>query len=144
MWNAASVLVCALSMLGRSESSMPPIELVAAAPAEVSAGAEAFVLRETQTIYLLTTSSVFQEALRARNYCTASPAMRKLASILAHEEYHVRHGADERRAYERQLLTLIQLGLPPGSGVYHEVQVSMLRVLEARKRGRPEQVLARR
>lgn len=144
MWNAASVVVCALSMLGRSESSMPPIELVAVAPAEVSAGAEAFVLRETRTIYLLTSSFVFQEALRWRRYCTASPAMRKLASILVHEEFHIRNGPDERRAYERQLLTLIQLGLHPGSGIYHEVQVSMLRVLEARKRDQPEQLLAQR
>ena len=69
-------------------------------------------------------------------------AMRKLASILAHEEWHVRHGPDEKAAYERQLITLIQLGLQPGSGVYREVQLSMVRVIEARKRNKPERVLA--
>jgi hypothetical protein len=112
------------------------------APSYVSAGAEAFVMRASGTIYLITSSSVFQTALSSRSGCTASAAMRKLASILAHEAWHVRHGPDEKSAYEHQLLTLIQLGLQPGSGVYHEVQVSMLRVLEARKRNRPELLMA--
>src|SRR5688572_9413616 len=141
MWTAASVLACALSVLGRSESSMPRIELIDIAPPAVSAGAEAFVHQSTRTIYLITSSSVFQTALSARG-CTTSVAMRKLASILAHEEWHVRHCPDEKSAYERQLITLIQLGLQPGSGVYREVQLSMLRVIEARKRNKPERLLA--
>jgi hypothetical protein len=140
MWTAASVLACALSVLGRSEASLPPIKLIDLAPPEVSAGAEAFV--RSGTIHLITSSSVFQSALSSRG-CSASLPMRKLASILAHEHWHVRHGADERGAYQYQLITLIQLGLPPGSGVYHEVQVSMLRVLEARKKNRPDLLLAR-
>ena len=149
MWTAASVLACALSVLGRSEASMPRIELIDVAPAEVSAGAEAFVQRDTGTIFLITSSSVFRDAL-SRDGCTASFAIRKLASILAHEEWHVRNGADEKGAYHQQLITLIQLGLPPGSGVYHAVQVSMLRVLDAQKRERkhtsepPERLLAHR
>ena len=149
MWTAASVLACALSVLGRSEASMPRIEFIDIAPAEVSAGAEAFVRRETGTIYLITSSSVFREA-RSRNGCTPSIAIRKLASILAHEEWHVRNGADEKGAYHHQLITLIQLGLPPGSGVYHAVQISMLRVLDAQKRQQkqnaepPERLLAQR
>ena len=140
MWTAASVLACALSVLGRSEAKMPRIELIEVAPSYVSAGAEAFVQRGT--IYLITSSSVFRTALRSGSGCAPSAAMRKLASILAHEAWHVRHGPDEKSAYEHQLLTLIQLGLQPGSGVYHEVQVSMLRVLEARKRNRPELLMA--
>jgi hypothetical protein len=139
MWTAASVLACALSVFGRSEASMPPIKLIDVAPPDVSVGAEAFV--RSGTIHLITSSSVFQTALSSRD-CSPSLPMRKLASILAHERWHVRHGADEKGAYEHQLITLIQLGLAPGSGVYHEVQVSMLRVLEARKRNRPEQLLA--
>jgi hypothetical protein len=141
MWTAASVLACALSVLGRSESSMPRIELIDIAPPAASVGAEAFVQQSTRTIYLITSSSVFQTALSARG-CSTSVAMRKLASILAHEEWHVRHGPDEKKAYERQLITLIQLGLQPGSGVYREVQLSMLRVIEARKRNKPDRVLA--
>jgi hypothetical protein len=140
MWTAASVLACALSVLGRSESSMPRIELVDIGPPGVSVGAEAYV--KHGTIYLITSSLVFETALRARPGCMPSTAMRKLASILAHEEWHVRHGPDERAAYERQLQTLIVLGLPPGSNVYREVQVSMLRVIEARKRNRPEWLMA--
>jgi len=143
MWNAAAVLACALSVLGRSESSMPRIELIDIAPPGVSAGAEAYVQRDTGTIYLITSSSVFQTALSSRaQQCSESVAVRKLASILAHEEWHVRHGPDEKSAYEYQLITLIRLGLQPGSGAYREVQLSMLRVLEARKRNKPERVLA--
>jgi hypothetical protein len=140
MWTAASVLVCALSVLGRSESKMPRIELIDVAPPEVSAGAEAFVRRGT--IYIITSSPVFRAAWNPRLRCTGSVAMRKLASILAHEAWHVGHGPDERSAYEHQLITLIQLGLPPGTAVYHEVQVSMLSVLKARKRSKPEWLLA--
>jgi hypothetical protein len=136
MWTAASVLACALSVLGRSEANMPRIELIDVAPPYVSDGAEAFVQRGT--IYLMTSSSAFQTALESRVGCTTSWAMQKLASILAHEAWHVRHGPDEKSAYEHQLITLIQLGVQPGSGVYRSVQVSMLRVLEARKRSKPD------
>jgi hypothetical protein len=140
MWTAASVLACALSVLGRSETNMPRIELLDLAPPEASVGAEAFVRQNT--IYMITSSSAFQTALHSRAECTPSVAMRKLASILAHEAWHVRNGADEKSAYEHQLITLIQLGLPPGTGVFREVQVSMLTVLKARKRARPERLLA--
>jgi hypothetical protein len=142
MWTAASVLACALSVLGRSEQSMPPIELIDIAPPGVSVGAEAFVGQDTRTIYLITSSSVFQDALQERKHCSETVTMRKLASVLAHEEWHVRHGPDERPAYEHQLTTLIRLGLQPGSGVYRSVQVSMLRVIEARKRNKPERLFA--
>ena len=143
MWTAASVLACALSVLGRSESSMPRIELIDVAPVGVSVGAEAFVLRGTGTIYLITSSDVFHAAL-SRADCGNTVVMRKLASILAHEEWHVRHGSDEKAAYEYQLVTLLRLGEQPGTGVYRAVQASMLRILEARKREKPERLLASR
>lgn len=142
MWTAASVLACALTVLGRSQQSLPPIELIDVAPPGVSVGAEAYVGKDTGTIYLITSSSIFQNALNDRKHCTDSVTMRKLASILAHEEWHIRHGPDERAAYEHQLITLIRLGVLPGSGVYRSVQVSMLRVVEARKRNKPERLLA--
>ena len=143
MWTAASVLACALSVLGRSESSMPPIELIELPPPEVSVGAEAYVRRDTQTIYVITSSRVFRDAMASRSRCE-SIEVRKLASILAHEEWHVRHGPDERAAYHYQLLTLIRLGLPAGTGVFRDVQMSMFKVLEARKRQHPERLLASR
>jgi hypothetical protein len=138
MWTAASVLACALSVLGRSEANMPRIELIDVAPPYVSDGAEAFVQRDNRTIYLITSSSVFQTALSSRVGCSTSTAMQKLASILAHEAWHVRHGPDEKSAYEHQLITLIQLGVQPGSGMYRSVQVSMLHILAARKRNKPD------
>ena len=144
MWSAASVLACALSVLGRSESSMPRIELIEVAPAYVSVGAEAFVQHGTNTIYLITSSPVFREAAAGGPPCSGgTAAQKKLASILAHEEWHVRHGSDEGRAYEYQLITLIRLGLGPGTGIFRDVQTSMLRVLKARRDG-PERVLAQR
>jgi hypothetical protein len=144
MWTAASVLACALSVLGRSASSMPPIELIDTAPPGVSVGAEAFVLPESKTISLITSSRVFDLALTSRRHCSTTPEMIKLASILAHEEWHVRHGSDEKSAYEHQLVTLIRLGSPAGSGVYYAVQRSMLEILERKKRQRPERMLAAR
>ena len=136
MWTAAAVLACALSVLGRSEASMAPIQLVDVAPPGSSVGAEAYV--RSGTIYLITSSSVFQDALSSRIGCSATNAIRKLASILAHEQWHVRHGPDEKAAYQHQLITLIQLGLHPGSGVYRDVQTSMLRIVALRKRNAPE------
>jgi hypothetical protein len=67
--------------------------------------------------------------------------MRKLASILAHEEWHVKHGPDERAAYEAQLTTLIRLGVQPGSSLYIGVVRSMLTVLKKRP-NKPDMVLA--
>jgi hypothetical protein len=142
MWTAASVLVCALSVLGRSAASMPPIELLEVAPPEVSAGAEAFVLRTPPTIYLMASSAAFQEAF-ARGRCSDSPEMKKLASVLAHENAHLRHGADEKAAYEHQLLTLVRLGVGPGSSIYRQVHLSMTRVLAVHKRNRTQLAQAR-
>ena len=144
MLTAASVLACALSVLGRTEASMPRIELIDVAPPGVSAGAEAFVLRDTNTIYVITSSPVFQEARQVTYQCGYSDAMRKLASILAHEEWHVRHGPDEKSAYERQLFTLHRLGVGPGTVMYRNVQTAMITVLDARKREKPDRVLASR
>ena len=48
-------------------------------------------------------------------------AVRKLASILIHEEVHVRNGGGEREAYEAQLATLARLGAPPGSLLFASV-----------------------
>ena len=94
---------------------MPRIELIDVAPPDVSAGAEAFVGRSADTIYLITSSPAFRDASRdSRGMQLLRAAMQKLASILAHEEWHVRHGPDEKSAYEYQLVTLIRLGVQPG------------------------------
>ena len=125
----ATVLVCALEMLFRSAASFPPIVLIDTRPAEVSPAAEAFVRRNPNTIYVLKSSFTFRAAQAGDR-----GALQKLASILVHEEWHLKHGPDERGAYQAQLTTLLALGLRDGRPVFDEVRKSMLAVLAAQKR----------
>ena len=53
------------------------------------------------------------------------------ASLLVHEEWHLRHGADERGAYLAQLTALHALGFDEHSSVYWGVKKAMLRVVAA-------------
>jgi hypothetical protein len=143
MPSAATIVACALALLGRSEATLPPIVLVDAIPIEASARVEAFVRPFDDRIHLLTTSPVFREAQIRRSECGDSVALKKLASIIIHEEWHVRHGPDERGAYEAQLSTLLRLNVQPGSALYGGVTRSMLAVLKKRNQ-KPEMVLAAR
>jgi hypothetical protein len=120
MASPAAVLVCVLNLLGRP---MPPIVLLDVLPPEASRNAEAFVRRNPDTIYLMTTTAVFADAQYGDRR-----AWKKLASILVHEEWHLRHGPDERGAYRAQLLELIRLGEPPGRPLYSGVVRAMLTV----------------
>ena len=135
MTPAATVLVCALELLGRSPESFPPIELIDVRPAHASINAEAFVESGVNTIYLLTTSEVFRSALKAATRCGNRNALRKLASIIVHEEWHVRHGSDEEGAYSAQLTTLAMLG-GRDTPVYNNVQRAMVAVLSQRSAAR--------
>ena len=128
MWSAATVLVCALDLLGRSAQSLPPIELIASAPPEATRRVEAFVRPQSNTIYLVTSSDVFRTAQRSRQRCGAREAMKKLASIIVHEEWHVRNGPDEEGAYAAQLTELSRLGVSPGSALHYSVTRSMMAV----------------
>ena len=125
MWTAETVLVCALTVLHRSIESFPPIELVEVRPPYVSANADAYVPFGQSRIYLITTSPAFSQARRALYKCGALNALRKIASVLVHEEWHVRHGSDEAGTYAAQLTTLASLDAGPGSRLYHEVVRSM-------------------
>jgi|SRR5687768_6196705 len=129
MWNAATVLVCALDLLGRSAATFPPIVLLAERPPDVSPIAEAFTRTGVSAIYVLTSSYTFRTLQHTAHRCGDVDAVRKLASILVHEEQHVRHGASEREAYQAQLSTLIRLGAPPGSPAFSSVARSMKAVL---------------
>jgi hypothetical protein len=53
---------------------------------------------------------------------------------LAHEEWHVRHGADEAGAYDTQLMALLSVGVDFGSGLYYKVRKSKEAVLAAVQR----------
>ena len=133
MQSAAAIIACALSLLGRSERTMPPITLVEAPPKHASIQAEAFVSLPDPHIYVVTTSPTFQEAMRSRSSCSENSVMKKLSSILAHEEWHLLHGPDESGAYDAQLLALTRLGRGPGSTLYDEVSRSKRSALRTRR-----------
>ena len=57
---SVAVLVCALELLGRSPSSMPPIKLLALPPANVSDNAEGFVRGNDGIIYLLASGAAYR------------------------------------------------------------------------------------
>jgi hypothetical protein len=124
MTGAESVLLCALSLLGRSAESFPAIQLLDTRPPGASANAEAFVDPARRTIYILTTSDIFIAAQRSP-HCGSLEAVRKLASILIHEEWHVLHGGDEEGAYAAQLTTLSMLGQQQDSRLYYGVRRAM-------------------
>ena len=121
MWTAEVVLLCALEMLGRSAGSFPPIELVATAPAHASPGVEAYVGPRDKKIYLVTTSAAFRSQMASNTRCGEVNAARKLASVLIHEELHILQNADERTAYQAQLMRLIMMGSGVGTPPYQEV-----------------------
>ena len=129
MWTAETVLVCALSLLTRAADSFPPVQFVAIAPAGVSATAEAFVLSGGDRIYVVTSTPTFRRAQGASDRCGDLQALRKVASVLVHEEWHVLHGADEAGAYAAQLTTLTYLNAGPGNPLYHEVSRAMRAVV---------------
>ena len=129
MWSAATVLVCALGILGRSPE--PRIVLVDVPPLDASPGVEAFVRSGDDIIHLVTSSSVFRDAMAARNRCGNLNALRKIASVIVHEEWHVRNGPDERGAYHAQLLALMMMGSDASSVTYAEVSRAMRAVTVA-------------
>ena len=141
MWTAETVLACALTVLHRSARSFPPIEFVETRPAGVSPNADAYVPLGGTRIYLITTSPAFIRARRAAYKCGELNAIRKIASVLVHEEWHVRHGSDEAEAYAAQLSTLVALDAGPGSPLYSEVARSMQATM---RRFRPPQVVVSR
>jgi hypothetical protein len=140
MLSAAAVVLCALEMLGRPAHSTVPIMFVDSPPPGVSRTAEAFVTRNPPTIYLITSAVAFRDAMRTRDKYENLDAFRKVASIIVHEEWHLKHGPDERDAYLAQLTTLAALGA--NSAVITSVRLSMASAVAAQKR-RPELLMAK-
>ena len=56
--------------------------------------------------------------------------MAKIASIIVHEEWHLRHGPDESGAYHAQLTALAAMGFDEHSWSTGSVKRSMLAVLQ--------------
>jgi hypothetical protein len=129
MAGATAVVACTLALLGRSADSMPPIRLIEAPPAHVSTNAEAFVWSGEAMIYVITSAPAFRDAR-----CRSQESLVKLASVLVHEEWHVRHGGDEGGAYDAQLMTLLFLGARMDSQVYRGVLRSRRAVVNSRLR----------
>jgi hypothetical protein len=96
-------VVEALRLLGWSGDDVPRIELVATKPPDATATADAFVrFNENGSampiVYVRTDTTVYREAAE-QDY----QALVRLAGILAHERWHVRHGQDEIGAYTAQI-----------------------------------------
>jgi hypothetical protein len=120
VWSAEAVFVCALGLLGRSAQSFPPVDFVERPPVGLSASVQGYALPEKR-ISLITSTSAFVEARSAFTPCNNVIALREIAGVLVHEEWHVRHGPDERSAYEAQLTALAALGSGHGSALYNKV-----------------------
>ena len=132
MWSAEAVLACALALLNRNAASFPPVELVAVRPGFVSPAAEGYVVDGVARIYIVTTANVFLEARHSVYPCGNLSPIRKIASVLIHEEWHLQHGRDEAGAYLAQLTALVSMGAGPGTPIYGEVRRSMAAALRAR------------
>ena len=139
---ASFVLVCALDLLGRSANTFPPI-LVVDRPSDASTDAIAFIRGGEPPVYVVGSSTVFQRAVEAnrnRQQCQNPDVLRLLASVLVHEEWHLRHGPDEEAAYLAQLTTLQLLGVGPGRWPYETAR----RAMEATRKRNAERVRAAR
>lgn len=143
---ASVVLVCALDLLGRSPQHLPRIEMLDRRPPGVSASVAAFADPRAGVIYLIASAPPFSVARAAQSSaatCHEPDALKLVASLIVHEEWHLKHGADERGAYYAQLMELQRLGLGPGRWPYATVKRAMQTVLEAQsKRGRTERLMA--
>lgn len=142
MTTAMTVVVCALALLGRSPGSTVSIRFLDHAPGDTSPNVEAFVAHDPATIYFITSSPAFREAMK-HHQCDDLDDTRKIASIIVHEEWHLLHGADERGAYQAQLTSLAMLGA--NSPTISSVRQSMAAAVrnQARAPRTPELLIAR-
>jgi len=139
MTAAALVLACALDLLN-ANYGFPPVVLVSAPPPSASPGTAAFVVNRERIIYLVTSSGHFRLAEEAERHrggrCANSNALKVVASMLAHEEWHLSHPNDEEGAYLHQLTTLNFLGLGGGTAEVSEIRRAMAHALRWRGRSR--------
>ena len=126
MWGSVVVLACALEVLRLPEDRFYPIKFEDVTPPGVSRNAEAFATFYPPTIHILTSSAVFREATRAKQQCGSREAIAKIASMLVHEQWHLKNGVEEYGAYRAQLIALAMLGFPEHTNVYHGVLLAML------------------
>ena len=98
-------LGAAMRLAGFQEVKLP-VSLVSRVPTGASSGIEGWIATDSTgrvRIFIYTGSETFQcaSALPPRRQC-----LLKLASIIVHEAWHLRHGAGEAEAYAEQLAFL--------------------------------------
>ena len=103
-------LEAALMLAGQSIAKLP-IVLVSVTPDTASPGVQGWTSRDdngkADRIFLYTGNGVFRCARPSNgNY----QCILKLASVLVHEAWHFRHGADEAEAYAAQIVFLMGNG----------------------------------
>jgi hypothetical protein len=131
VWSAETVFVCALALLGRAEARFPAVEFIDRAPPGVSRLAQAYIKDTEPRIVLITSTSAFVRVRREKDRCRDLEAIREIAGVLAHEEWHVLHGPDEAGAYNSQLTTLLFVGADQNGSLYHKVMRAKQAVLSA-------------
>jgi len=127
----AAVLACALNLLGRS-SAAAPVRFLDKPPVDASLHVEAFVERDPPVIYLITSTETFRRLQNPRPVWSQRDGCRKIASIIVHEEWHLRHGRDEQGAYYAQITTLAALHAEPMT--INKVKQAMLEAVTGQKR----------
>lgn len=103
----AAALKVAIGLLvglgtGVDPSMIVPVD---AQPPNVSAQAEAFHVAGEEKIYVPTYTALYKKAMKGDR-----DAEIRLAAVIAHEHFHVMHGADEGKAYDTEIYTLQRLG----------------------------------
>ena len=133
MWTVQSVFLCALSLLGRSAQNFPPTQFIDKPPLGMSRLAVGYTIHQGADthIVLVTSIAAFRDARDGTTPCSDAEAIREIAGVLAHEEWHVRHGVDEAGAYDAQLRALLLAGAPLDGGLYPKVEKSKAAVLAA-------------
>ena len=101
-------LAAAVALLGWFGDDVPQFQLAAERPSDGTPNAEAWVRFKADgsavpIIYVAIKSRVYRDAL------TDYQSLVKLAGILAHERWHLRHGPDETGAYDTQLSIMTYL-----------------------------------
>jgi hypothetical protein len=99
-------LATAVMLLGWSGDEVPRIEVVNIGPSDRTTTAEAWVRFDANdhaipVVYVRSDTEVYRDALM-KDY----QALVRLAGVLAHERWHLRHGRDESGAYDVQLSTM--------------------------------------
>ena len=142
MWTATFVFACALDLLGRGAGTLPPVRFIDHPPRGVSQLAQGYVDPGTHEVVLVTSTEAFRHARETG--CHDPDPIREIASVLAHEEWHVLHGPDEAGAYDAQLVAVLTAGGAMDSPLFHRVKQAKLAVLSAAKRTAPAGLIARR